>query len=49
MHEAVYGKYNGIFAHAQTVCTRSLLRGEGGGGGGLGMRLSLYMNKKEKD
>ena len=30
MHEAVYGKYNRIFAHAQTVCTRPLL-GEGAG------------------
>ena len=31
MHEAFYGKYNGYFAHAQTVCTRPLLREEGPG------------------
>ena len=33
MHEDFYRKYNGIFTHAQTVCTRPFL---GGGGGGPG-------------
>ena len=42
MHEAFYGKHNGIFCACETVCTRPLL-----GERGLGTRIEFYMSKNK--